>query len=234
MDQPICPACKAENDDEAVYCDQCGQPLTAPEGAVDAVEGGCPACGGIVENRGGGKGVCASCGLELFETAGEAPKADAGAAERLTAAILKKTEAGVPLEKAVVEACGEIFAPPPAAPEAGAPEGASQPCPLCGAECADSAPRCVGCGIWFDSLRKPEPCPRCERTVTADKCECGAILTLPQLLVYIEPSVRFVCTTCKAPYAIFQAKCPDCGGGLISAERIKAFAAGAAGGPPSR
>jgi predicted amidophosphoribosyltransferase len=228
MDQSTCPACKAENDDEAAYCDQCGQPLAAPDAEKASVEGACPACGGFVENRGGGIGVCASCGLELHETAGEAPNPDAGAAERLTAAILKKTGAGEPLEKAVAEACREEFAAPPAAPAAAASEGGSHPCPLCGTECADSAPRCVGCGIWFHSLRKPQPCPRCERTVTEDKCECGAILTLPQLLQYIEPSVRFVCTTCKAPYTVAQGKCPDCGGGLVSADRIKAFAAAGA------
>jgi predicted amidophosphoribosyltransferase len=232
MDQPICPACKAENDEEAVYCDQCGQPFAAPAGAEE-VEGGCPACGGVVQSRGEGKGVCASCGLELFEAAGEAPsKADAGMAERMTAEILKKTSSGAPLEQAVAEACREAFAAPAAAPEASA--AGSHPCPLCGIECSEKAPRCVGCGIWFHSLRTPQPCPRCERTTSEDKCACGAILTLPQLLEYIEPSVRFVCTGCKAPYAVFQAKCPDCGGGLLSADRIKAFAAGEAGEQPRR
>jgi len=61
--------------------------------------------------------------------------------------------------------------------------------------------------------------------VTGDKCECGAILTLPKLLQYVEPSVRFVCSRCKAPYSKVQEKCPDCGAGLISADRLKAFAA---------
>ncbi len=226
MDQPICPACKAENDEEALYCDQCGQPLTAPAVSADGVEGGCPACGGHVVNRGDGKGVCSGCGLELFESAGEAPKADAAAAERVTTAILKKTESGTPFEKAVAEACREVFAAPAAAPEAEADHGGTHPCPLCGAECSEKAPRCVGCGIWFDSLRSPQTCPRCERAVAEDKCACGAIMTLPKLLRYVEPSVRFVCSRCKAPYAVAQAKCPDCGGGLISADRIKAFAAG--------
>jgi hypothetical protein len=51
-------------------------------------------------------------------------------------------------------------------------------------------------------------------------------MTLPKLLHYVEPSVRFVCARCKAPYSKFQDKCPDCGGGLLSADRLKAFAAG--------
>jgi predicted amidophosphoribosyltransferase len=227
MDHPSCPACKAENEEDAVYCDQCGQPLAAPEGVADGVEGGCPACGGVVESRGGGKGVCRSCGLELYETAGEAPpaKADAGAAARLTAAILEKTGAGMTLEKAVADSCREAFAAPAdAAREPGEP----QACPLCGADCPDEAKKCVGCGIWFHAFRTPQPCPRCERPVSGDKCSCGAIMTLPKLLQYVEPSVKFVCSRCKAPYAVFQAKCPDCGGGLVSADRIKAYAAGEA------
>ena len=225
MDQPLCPACKAENDEDAAYCDQCGQHLSAPGGAEDAVEGGCPACGGIVEGGGGGQGVCKSCGLELVEAAGEAPpaKSDADVIERLTAAILRKNGSGVPLEMAVAEGCREAFsAPAEAAPEPGEP----QACPLCGAECPDEAKRCGGCGIWFHGSRTPQPCPRCERLASGEKCACGAIMTLPKLLQYIEPSVRFVCSRCKAPYAASREKCPDCGGGLLSADRIKAFAAG--------
>lgn len=233
MDHPNCPACKAVNDDEAVYCDQCGQHLTAPQAAAeDGGAGGCPACGGAVEDRGEGTGVCRSCGLELHETPGEAPAvtADAGAVERLTAAILRKTGSGVPLERAVSEGCREaLSAPAAAAPGAAAHEpGETHPCPLCGAECSEEAPRCVGCGIWFHGLRTPQACPRCERMVAGDKCECGAIMTLPKLLQYVEPSVRFVCSRCKGPYSKFQEKCPDCGGGLLSADRIKAFAAAGA------
>jgi predicted amidophosphoribosyltransferase len=171
MDHPICPACKAENDEAAVYCDQCGQHLSpaAINASSEADAGGCPACGDVVENRGGGKGVCRGCGLELFETAGEAPpvKADAGAIERLTAAILKKTGAGVPLATAVAEGCREVFADSAEAHADDANESSqTHPCPLCGADCSEEAPRCVGCGIWFHGFRTPQPCPRCERPVT--------------------------------------------------------------------
>ena len=226
MDQPTCPACKAENDEEALFCDQCGQPLTAPEAGGGSVEGACPACGGVVDDAGGGKGVCRSCGLELVAEDGAPPvKADANAVARLTAAILQRAGAGEPLAKAVADACREVFQ---SSSEEAPVSGRTHPCPLCGAECSEEAPRCVGCGIWFQGFRTPQACPRCERMVAGDKCECGAILTLPKLLKYIEPSVRFVCSRCKAPYAASQPKCPDCGGGLVSAERIKAFAAEAA------
>jgi len=231
MDQPVCPACKAENDDEAAFCDQCGQNLN-PRDDASAPEGGCPACGGVVENRGGGLGVCKGCGLELHEAEGEAPARpsfDAAAAARLTAAILRATSAGAPLEKAVAEACREVLGADPA--EAGAPAGAGaggeelEPCPVCAAECGPNAPRCPGCGIWFSRPRSAQPCPRCERETDADACECGAILTLPKLLKYVEPRVRAICSRCKAPYAVAHEKCPDCGAGMISADRLKAFAA---------
>lgn len=229
MDHPICPACKAENADRAVYCDQCGQHLVPSQRPEESgVEGACPACGGVVMDAGGGRGVCRSCGLELHAAEGEAPvKADSGAVERLTAAILRRVASGLPIEKAVAEGCREVLAPTgDDTSAAGASSGGElQPCPLCGFECPEEASRCAGCGIWFHHLRSPQACPRCDRQVSGDKCECGAILTLPALLRYIEPAVRCVCSRCKSPYAVVQQKCPDCGAGLLSADRIKAFAA---------
>jgi ribosomal protein L40E len=165
----------------------------------------------------------------LVETPVEPPaaKADAGTVERLTARILAKARSGIPVERAVAEGCREVLgAPAQPAPQAEKGESKLAPCPLCGAPSPEDAEKCGGCGLWFDRLRSPQPCPRCERGVKGDgQCECGAILTLPKLLDYIEPAVRWVCVRCRAPYAVAQPKCPDCGGGLISAERIKAFAA---------
>ncbi len=226
MDNPSCPACHCENEDDASYCDQCGQPLSVPQSADKVAEGGCPACGGTVEDRNDGIGVCSSCGLELTETFEPPPvKAAAGTVERLTAAILEKTRAGRSVEQAVFEGCREVFetsAPSPAAKKAGEPVL----CPLCGEENLEEAARCRGCGLWFQHLRSPQPCPLCELGVSGDgKCECGAILTLPKLLEYVDASERWICSSCKAPYARVQAgACPDCGGDLLSAERIKAFA----------
>jgi predicted amidophosphoribosyltransferase len=223
----VCPACKSSNEEDAAYCDQCGQPLSAPP--ADPGEGDCPACGGQVESRGEGKGVCLSCGLELVETPEKKPDAPAavaepGAAGRLIAAILKRTGAGIDLENAVTQACHEVLAAAPGTVDAKADEG-PLPCPLCGAENPHDALHCAGCGLWFEKPRAPQPCLRCGRQVTGVQCACGAVLTLTKLLEYIEPSVRWVCALCKAPYAVPQPKCPDCGGGLLSADRIKAFAA---------
>ena len=229
MEDTVCPACKAENEDDAAFCDQCGQPLTETPAAAEGAEGDCPACGGVVESRGDGKGVCAGCGLELVETPEEPPavKAEEGTVERLTAAILNRTIAGMPLERAVAEACSQIFQAPEAEKKAdAAPKNEIKPetCPLCGAENPGGAVKCAGCGIIFRETRSAQACPRCEREVRGGKCECGAILTLRKLLEYVEPSVRFVCGRCKQPYAVFQPKCPDCGGGLLSADRLKAYA----------
>jgi len=98
-----------------------------------------------------------------------------------------------------------------------------EPCPLCGARTDAGAAQCAACGLWLRETRSAKPCPRCDRAVSGGKCECGAILTLARLMDYVEPSVRFVCRRCKQPYAVFQAKCPDCGGGLLSADRLKAY-----------
>ncbi|MDE2511912.1 MAG: zinc ribbon domain-containing protein [Elusimicrobia bacterium] len=224
-EEPLCPACKSRNDADAVYCDQCGQPLAAPKPEGGDEDGGCPACGGAVESGGDGKGVCADCGLELVETPAEhtAPAVDAGAVERLTAAILRRTGAGLPVDQAVAEGCREVLGTPAADAGSAAP-GEPVPCPLCGELNADEATRCVGCGIWYGVPRTPQPCPRCERPTAAAKCQCGAILTLPKLLEFIEPSVRFICARCRAPYAVSRPNCADCGGALLSADRIKTFA----------
>lgn len=227
MESFICPACKAENDEDAAYCDQCGQHLVeAPE--ADATDGDCPACGGVVESRGDGKGVCAGCGLELVETPDEPEiKTDGETVKRLTDRIVRRVASGTPLQQAIAESCQEVLRPMESA-------GAETPilsdaedalaCPLCGAENRVGDGQCSGCGLWLRESRSPQPCPRCERPVRGGKCECGAILTLAKLLQYVESSVRFVCSRCKQPYAVSQPKCPDCGGGFVSAERLKAYA----------
>ncbi|MBI3564207.1 MAG: zinc ribbon domain-containing protein [Elusimicrobia bacterium] len=60
MGSQTCPACKAENDDLARFCDQCGVPL--PKAGADEE---CPACGGRLRPIGGGGGDCSDCGLHV-------------------------------------------------------------------------------------------------------------------------------------------------------------------------
>ena len=139
----------------------------------------------------------------------------------------------MPLDQAVSESCEEVLGhlpPESAAPAEGAAAAASVPCPLCGRENAGEAERCAGCGLWFEKRHAPGECPACGRTASGDKCPCGALLTLPALLKLVEPSVRFVCAKCKAPYVASAPSCPDCGGSMVSAERLQAFAREQAGG----
>ncbi len=189
MEDLVCPACKAVNDGEAIYCDQCAQRL-APLPA-DAAEDACPACGGKVEDQ-GERLACTGCGLQLSRAAED--------------------------ELVVVKA------PAPGDP----PPAAMVPCPLCGEPTRDDAPTCAACGLWFDTPRQPVPCPRCGQPAGPDDCACGAILTLDKLLQFVEPGVKFVCRKCRSPYGRLpdagSAKCPTCGGAVLSAERLKDYA----------
>lgn len=185
MDPIVCPSCKAENDGEARFCDQCGGRL--PETGGDEA---CPACGGRLVPIGGGGGDCGSCGLHVPAPEDEQPAAEPG--------------------------------PAPAAAPANL-----VPCPLCGEQVRDDVASCPSCGLWYESPRTPQPCPRCGQPAGPDDCGCGAILTLDKLLTFLEASVRFVCRKCKSPYARLPegaVKCPDCGGALLPAERLKAYA----------
>ncbi|MDE2492228.1 MAG: zinc ribbon domain-containing protein [Elusimicrobia bacterium] len=222
MDDLSCPACKADNDEDARYCDQCGQHLVESE----AAEGGCPACGGTVEDKGEGRGVCAGCGLELVETPAEgraaAPAPDEGFAARLTEAILAKVRGGVPVEQAVPDSCREALAAP--ADGTTAASGKTLPCPVCASENPEEAPRCAACAVWFEARHPAAECPRCGASASGAKCRCGAILTLPALLDLLEPSVKSVCRSCKQPNVSASGACPDCGAELVSAEGLRAFA----------
>jgi|GEM_PF-1746061 len=234
MEDRTCPACRSDNEPDASYCDQCGQPLSPPKSAKGADDegGGCPACGGEVEDRGGGNGVCRSCGLELSETPEEESEGDhddslAGA---LIAAILAKIRAGKPMDSAVAESCRQVLksagAAPAAAPAPGAPKTADapNPCPVCGTSNPPGAERCSECEVWFSSRHRPGECPSCGETASGDKCACGAFLTAPAAAGVLDSSAKFLCSVCKQPFVAAQAACPDCGGSMISADRLRAYA----------
>jgi len=231
MDETICPACKSDNESDAAYCDQCGQPLKSREGAPDAAaeSGGCPACGGEVEDLGDGSGRCRACGLELSAAPeAEHDETSGTLAAALTAAILAKVRLGIPIDQAVSESCLKVLrsagvdaertAPPPAA--AAAPLGRA--CPVCGADCPAGVERCPDCQVWFSARHRSGPCPSCGETADGDKCACGAALTVPAIAATLEPTVKFLCSTCKQPFVSRPEQCPDCGGAMISADRLRA------------
>jgi len=238
MDDKICPACRAANDSDASYCDQCGlaidaNPAEGPFPDGDDGAGGCPACGGPVQDHGDGSGVCRSCGLELAAKDAGAPAAHNAAelAKKLTAAILAKISGGAPHERAVSEACHEVVGggarAAGAAPAAGAvdaPDAPVRACPVCGAQNAVHADRCAECEVWFAPRHKPGPCPSCGEETSGDRCKCGAALTVDAAAAALEPSVRFLCSVCKQPFVKSLDECPDCGGKLLSADRLRAYA----------
>lgn len=236
MSQTTCPACRRENAEDAAYCDQCGQHLSPP--AVSPAAGeedgapspdACPACGGKVQDRGDDGGVCLSCGLELVATPDEEDDAEENPVVRaLSAAIMAKLRAGMPMEQAVADACRRVLRDdgpaPSSAPEPKPSHAApGHACPVCGAAADAGQARCPECAVWFSARHAPGPCPRCGETADGGRCECGALLTVPEIAAALEPSVRFLCAACKQPYVTRPEKCPDCGGErILDAGRLRA------------
>jgi predicted amidophosphoribosyltransferase len=226
---PACAECGAPVDGDADFCDQCGHPLhPVPEAA------GCPECGGKVEETGDGKGVCTECGEELMEKPADDPEpAEVESAQetatlppdvsRILSQLIKdKIRAGVPLDLAVDASCRECLGTPPTDET---PAERQEPCPVCATKNAEDADLCAGCGLAFEALNKDISCPRCALPCSGDTCACGAILTLPKLIEFLEPSVQQICPRCKQLFTGKATECAVCGADLLPAERLKAYAA---------
>lgn len=193
-----CPKCARENDDKALYCDQCRTPVAAEsQGAV--LDEACPACGGTVREVPSVAAECSDCGLALG--------------------------AGGPEEGHGHHPAPAKAAPKAAVvPDAPAPDdGEKSPCPVCGTENGARAEVCSGCGLAFASGARN--CPKCSAETDEDKCECGAVLALERLLEYVDGSVKVVCSTCKQIFTIDRAACSDCGGQTRPADALKKLAA---------
>ncbi len=236
MSEKTCPACRRENAEDAAYCDQCGQHLSPPAAAASEEDGpdasaldACPACGGKVEDRGDHGGVCLSCGLELVAATDEDDTGEDNPVVRaLSTAIIAKLRAGIPMEQAVADACRRVLRDDGPEPTAAADPrpvhtAPGRACPVCGGAADAGQARCSECAVWFSARHAPGPCPRCGETADGGRCECGALLTVPEVAAALEPSVRFLCATCKQPYVTRPEKCPDCGGErLLDAGRLRA------------
>lgn len=221
-----CPACGADNDVDAAFCDQCGLSMSEePEG--------CPDCGGEVQAAGDGKGVCTKCGAQLSEQPSPTPAilpvaelpaccpAPADLSRLLSGKILQKLDAGMALELAVQTSCEECLS----GSEDPAEAGGLAACPVCGTGNPPQARLCRDCGISFSTAGRPIPCPRCTKPCSGDTCACGAIMTLPKLLSYVDDSVSYVCPRCKHLLTVKAEECPTCAGNVIPADRLKACAA---------
>jgi predicted amidophosphoribosyltransferase len=196
-----CPKCSVENDDEALFCDQCGTAVS-PDALGGVLDQPCPACGGEVREVQSVAAVCRVCGLNLGEH------------------VPSSCQECAPLaaEHGLANGTGPSNSGPAPAPPA---HVETWPCPVCAVENPKGAAQCADCGIVFKKSPRPRPCPRCSAEVSGDTCDCGAILTLDKLLEYVDPSVQGVCPVCKQLYSVKKDRCPDCGGELETAEDLK-------------
>lgn len=190
-----CPKCSRENDDKALYCDQC-RTAVSPDAPGPVHKDPCPACGGPVREIPSVMVACGDCGIALGEAT---PSAGGRHAEGASEAALSHDE--------------------PAA-EA----GEEVPCPVCGKGNAAGALDCGGCLIGLKPSRGRRTCPKCSAETSEDKCDCGAVLTLAKLLSYVDPSVKVVCSVCKQPFTLDRRECSDCGAETLSADALKAYA----------
>jgi hypothetical protein len=228
----VCSKCYDENDDDARFCEQCGLALDRnPEGVEPAaVESCCPDCGGKVKNIREGEGVCTQCGAELVEDkdgARDEPPPELTPSRKLSRLIQEKLRTGLPLGLAIEAACDELIPGPSDVkrPEAPSPKIENEECPVCGASNDKAAAKCSGCGILFSkSSAEPIPCPRCSMPCSGERCSCGAFLTLPKLLEYVDSTVLYVCPRCKQLFNAVTVKCSDCDAGVILAARLKRYA----------
>lgn len=194
-----CPKCARENDDKALYCDQCRTPVS-PEAAGAVLEAPCPACGGAMREVPSTAAACGDCGLTLGE---------GGPAGQ---------EGGHPE--------GEPSGPAETQAHDG---GEKSPCPVCAVENPAGATQCGGCKLAFKKPRRPLACPKCSEESMDDKCPCGAVLTLSKLLGYVDGSVRVVCSVCKQLFTVDRDECSDCGGATRPADALRELAASGRG-----
>jgi uncharacterized OB-fold protein len=147
---PTCPSCGNETAEGAVFCDQCGSRLQAPEAAAPETTpvpaGGsvvCPACGaGNVP----GEAFCDFCGSPL-----EAP----------SPALQERSEPASVEEVAVTEPASEERL------EEAAPAAEGQPtCPACGAQVLPGEAFCANCGASLvEPVAPSQPVPAAPEAV---------------------------------------------------------------------
>ncbi len=205
----VCSNCGNEAAEGAIFCDQCGNRLpapepTAPEPVAMPASGSviCPACGaGNVP----GEAFCDFCGSPL-----EAPAPDAESVPELEPV---STEAELEVEPAP-EA-------PPAEEEPAAPPDEGLTCPACGAEVQPDEAFCAACGASLAQAPiPPEPVPELEPELEAELFDVEAVAEVEPVgeieQIEAEPTVTEVVPVEEAPEAAPPAvpavpTCPSCG-----------------------
>ncbi|MFA5137919.1 MAG: zinc ribbon domain-containing protein [Elusimicrobiota bacterium] len=177
-----CPKCSAENDDEALFCDQCGTAIS-PDALGGALDQPCPACGGEVRETQSVLAVCQACGLNLGEhPASGCQECAPAAAEHGPAPAPEEVEKWPcpvcamenPQGAAQCSDCGIVFKKSPRL----------RPCPRCSAEVSGDTCNC-GAILTLDKLMEyvdpsvQSVCSVCKQlySVKKDSCpDCGGEL----------------------------------------------------------
>ena len=152
-----CPNCGNQAGEGAIFCDQCGTRLPAPEAAAPqpAPVGGsmiCPACGAANVP---GEAFCDFCGSPLeapVPTAEVAPDLEPVSTEAELVAEAAPTEIAPAPEQATPAPVAEV------SPIEAAPVEAKPTCPACGAEVLPGEAFCADCGASLaEAPLPPEP-----------------------------------------------------------------------------
>lgn len=170
-----CPKCARENDDKALYCDQCRTPVAAEsQGAV--LDEACPACGGEVREVPSTAAECSDCGLAL---GAGGPEEGHGGGEPAKPAAASAPDDGA---TSACPVCGaENGAQAKACAGCGIAFGKLRSpavCPKCEAESAED--KC-GCGAVLTLARLLQyvdgsvkvVCTTCKQLFTIDRAACS-------------------------------------------------------------
>lgn len=208
-----CPNCGNQAGEGAIFCDQCGTRLPAPEAAPPqpAPVGGsviCPACGAANVP---GEAFCDYCGSPL-----EAPVP-------ATEAVPELEPVSAEAELAAETAPAAEQAPPESATAEAVPAEIKPICPVCGAEVLPGEAFCANCGaslaeaplppepVGEDELEPPvvaaapEPVPAPEVVVPAAE----PVVPVPEAVP--EPVVEPVMAETPPPAPAGPLTCPACG-----------------------
>jgi hypothetical protein len=199
----ICPNCGNQTGEGAVFCDQCGARIPAPEASVPepapAPAGGsviCPACGaGNVP----GEAFCDYCGSPL-----EAPVPSVEAVPELEP-VSSEAELEVVPEPAppVEEPAPPVEGPAPSEAEV------KPTCPACGAQVLPDEAFCADCGASLaQPPLPPEPVPEEEPELLVEEAVPEPVAEEP----VAEPSVEAAPPPTPAPVEV--EACPACGAGV--------------------
>jgi len=230
---PACPNCNNQVGEGAVFCDQCGTRMPAPEAATPAPTPGptggsviCPACGA---GNMPGEAFCDFCGSPLeapVPTVDEVPEPEVVAEPEAKGA----QEAPPPEEKATCQACGakvlsdEAFcancgaslAQPPIPPE---PVPEAEPEPVLEEVPPEPAPEVAPEPVLEEA--PSEPAPEVAPEPVVEEAPPEPVVETPPPPPAPAPPVVPTCPACGAEVVEDDKFCSNCGA-VLAAEAVPA------------